>query len=180
MSLSLLDLKTWMIWKILGLGLVCAWMESVLECTGKSRFKEFFQKFDLNITWFHLLTMTKSDSYFNEFPAKCVIHIFFARFFFTYLGNILLKTIHMKTWTLIWITSYSKMMVRDIFHFRKVQASTMGLNFLWMSILKCIHLHFITIFFSLQRCENAGLKLHPWSFSVTRLILLQASEFSCE
>ena len=113
--------------------------------TGKSRFKESFKKFGLNITWFHLLTMTKKDSYFNEFPAKCVIHIFFARFF-TYLGNILLKTIHMKTWTLI-LTSYSKMMVRDIFHFRKVQASTMGLIFLWMSILKCIHLHFMIIFF---------------------------------
>ena len=65
--------------------------------------------------------------------------------FFTYLGNILLKTIHMKTWTLIWITSYSKMMVRDIFHFHKVQASTMGLILLW--ILKCIHLHIMVIFF---------------------------------
>ena len=67
----------------------------------------------------------------------------------------------MKTWTLIWITSYSKMMVRDIFHFRKVQASAMGLILLWMSILKCIHLHFMIIFFiaAMRKCWFKSVKL---------------------
>ena len=89
--------------------------------------------------------------------------------FFTYLGNILLKTIHMKTWTLIWITSYSKMMVRDIFHFRKVQASTMGLILLW--ILKCIHLHIMIIFFIAAMWKHwfksvkLILKLFGWSLT---------------
>ena len=86
--------------------------------------------------------------------------IFFA-LFFTYLGNILLKTIHMKTWTLIWITSYSKMMVRDIFHFRKVHASTMGLYIYWSSILIFIHLRFHDNFvsdFTLQRYEFTTVK----------------------
>ena len=94
--------------------------------------------------------------------------IFFA-LFFTYLGKILLKTIHMKTWTLIWITSYSKMMVRDIFHFRKVQASTMGLILLW--ILKCIHLHIMIIFFIAAMWKHwfksvkLILKLFGWSLT---------------
>ena len=63
------------------------------------------------------------------------------------------------------------MMVRDIFHFRKVQASTMGLIFYEWAFLN-VYIFISWLFFF--HCSDVKM------FSVTRLIFLQASEFSGE